>query len=82
MESSGAEGLRWPALFSGVEDLTPVFPGPAVAGFPPVDPEGWTAAWFGVGDGCALLFSSSFLSEDIAHLVRGWSLTGRSQLPR
>jgi hypothetical protein len=43
LASSGAEGLRWPAAFSGVEDLTLVFPGPAVAGLSPRGPEGSTA---------------------------------------
>lgn len=69
LESSGAEGLRWPALFSGVEDCTAVFPGPAVEGLPPLLPEGSTPAWFGVGGGCVVLLSSWFLSDGIAHLL-------------
>ncbi len=32
LESSGADGLRWPFAFSGVVELTPVLPGPAVEG--------------------------------------------------
>src|SRR5271170_6897977 len=46
LASSGAEGLRWPRLFSGVLDLTAVFPGPAVAGLSPSGPDGVTATWF------------------------------------
>lgn len=51
LASSGEDGLRCPALFSGVLDRTAVFPGPAVEGLPPCGPEGSTPAWFGVGEG-------------------------------
>ncbi len=44
LESSGEDGFRWPELFSGVPDWTPVFPGPAVAGLSPRYPEDWAPA--------------------------------------
>jgi hypothetical protein len=46
LASSGAEGLRRPRLFSGVPELTFVFPGPAVPGLSPRGPDGVTAASF------------------------------------
>jgi hypothetical protein len=55
LASSGAEGLRWPRLFSGVFELTAVFPGPAVAGLSPRGPDGVTAASF---SDCAVFFVS------------------------
>ena len=39
--SLGADGLIWPAAFSGVSLTTWVFPEPAVAGVSPFGPEGW-----------------------------------------
>lgn len=62
LASSGAEGLRWPALFSGVFERTAVFPGPAVEGLPPGVPEGSTPAWSGVGEGWAFALWSCDLS--------------------
>jgi hypothetical protein len=46
LASSGAEGLRWPRLFSGVLEVTAVFPGPAVPGLSPRGPDGVAAAFF------------------------------------
>jgi len=54
-ESSGAEGLRWPRLFSGVLEVTAVLPGPAVPGLSPSGPEGVAAAFL---SDCAVFFAS------------------------
>ena len=55
LASSGAEGLRWPRLFSGVLELTAVFPGPAVPGLSPSGPDGVAATCF---PDCAGTFAS------------------------
>jgi hypothetical protein len=79
--SSGAEGFRWPAVFSGVVDLTAVCPGPAVEGSSPRGPEGSTAAdelgsELGGGVLSALIVGGFLSGEFVADI---WHLIGNDQ---
>jgi len=69
-ESSGAEGLRWPSRFSGVEDFTSVLPWPAVEGLSPLGPEGSAAACFSSGLGEFAELIGVALVSDIYRDVR------------
>lgn len=83
LESSGAEGFRWPFAFSGVGDFTLVSPGPAVAGLSPFGPDGSTAGDLsecasGFVEGARMPVSDAGLDEDMEFT---WSVFSKL-LPR